>query len=143
MKMKEKRKKHLSKDLAEKKKSEEALRASEEKLRLITNQVPAILWSTDTELRFTSSTGAGLDALGLKKDQVVGVTLFEYLQTDNPEHLVIKAYRKAIKGNTASYEFEWDGRFFDCHVSPLKNSEGSIIGSIGYGNSTAGKQTKV
>jgi len=128
---KDKTKEQLSKDLAEKK-AEEALRASEERLRMTTSQVPAILWTTDTELKFTSSTGAGLDALGLKTDQVVGMTLFEYLQTDDPENLVIKAYRQAVKGNIANYEFEWEGRFFDCHVKPLQNEEGSIIGTIGF-----------
>ena len=29
-------------------------------------EMPAVLWTTDTELRFTSAIGAGLDALGLK-----------------------------------------------------------------------------
>jgi PAS domain S-box-containing protein len=132
MKIKDKRKEHLLKDLAEKEKAEEAPRASEEQLRLITNQVPAILWTTDTELKFTSSTGAGLDALGLKTDQVVGMSLFEYLQTDDQENLVIKAYCQAIKGNIANYEFEWEGRVFECHVRPLQNKEGSIIGTIGF-----------
>jgi PAS domain S-box-containing protein len=132
MKIKDTRKEHLLKDLAEKKKAEEALRASDEQLRWTTNQIPAILWTTDTEFKFTSSTGAGLDALGLKTDQVVGMTLFEYLQSEDPENLVIKAYRQAIKGNIANYEFEWEGRVFDCHVKSLQNKEGLIIGTIGF-----------
>jgi PAS domain S-box-containing protein len=119
-------------DITNRKKAAEALKASEERLRLTTSQVPAVLWTTDTDLKFTSSTGAGLGALGLKEEQVVGMTLFEYLQTDDPENLAIKAYRQAVKGNSANYEFEWEGRFFDCHVKPLKNKDDLIIGTIGF-----------
>ena len=38
---------------------EEALREREARLQLLTSQVPAIIWSTDSEFRITSSLGAG------------------------------------------------------------------------------------
>jgi PAS domain-containing protein len=37
-----------------------------ERLRLLLEQMPGILWSVDRELRFTSSMGAALSALGLE-----------------------------------------------------------------------------
>ena len=40
--------------------SAEALRDGEARLRLLTRQMPAILWSTDATLRITSSLGAGI-----------------------------------------------------------------------------------
>src|SRR3990172_4563976 len=41
----------------------EELRKSEAHLRVMVEQMPAVLWTTDTELRFTSSLGAGLAGL--------------------------------------------------------------------------------
>jgi PAS domain S-box-containing protein len=119
-------------DINERKEVEEALQASEEQLRLTTTQVPAVLWTTDTELVFTSSTGAGLKALGLKTNQVVGMTMSEYIQSNDPENAVLKAHRQALKGKITNYDFEWEGRVFDSHVKPLQNKEGSTIGTIGF-----------
>ena len=44
-------------------------------LRKVMEQIPAIVWTTDHDLRFTSSKGTDLVHLGLKPDQVVGVAL--------------------------------------------------------------------
>jgi PAS domain S-box-containing protein len=122
----------IARDITKRVGIEEALQAREEQLRLTSNQVPAVLWTTDTELKFTSSTGAGLDALGLKTDQVVGMTLFEYFKTDDPKLSAIKAHRQALKGKSAKYEFDWEGRVFDSHVKPLHDTKSSIIGTIGF-----------
>jgi hypothetical protein len=47
-------------------------------VRLLVEQMPAVLWSTDRELRFTSSLGGGLAGLGLKPNQIIGVSLSDY-----------------------------------------------------------------
>src|SRR3990170_2626485 len=49
----------------------EELHKSEAHLRLMVERMPALLWTTDTELRFTSSVGAGLAGLGLRPNQVL------------------------------------------------------------------------
>ena len=67
----------------EAKRAEDALRQSETRLRVAIQQVPAVLWTTDEELRFTSSLGAGLSALGLAPNQVVGMSLEQYLGAGN------------------------------------------------------------
>jgi GAF domain-containing protein len=59
-------------------KAQQALGESEARLRRLVEQFPAVLWSTDTELRFTASLGAGLRALGLEPGEVVGRSLYDY-----------------------------------------------------------------
>ncbi|MFN7017587.1 MAG: hypothetical protein ACK4P5_10605 [Fimbriimonadales bacterium] len=44
--------------------------SAEQRLRLILSQLPAIMWTVDRELRFTSSLGAGLSALGLTENEI-------------------------------------------------------------------------
>src|SRR3990170_7260505 len=72
------------------------LRKSEAHLRALVEQMPAVLWTTDTELRFTSSSGGGLAGLGLRPNQVLGFTLHEYFGTDDDEFLSIAAHRRAL-----------------------------------------------
>ncbi|HYL46200.1 MAG TPA: CHASE4 domain-containing protein [Candidatus Limnocylindrales bacterium] len=101
------------------------------RLGLMIEKVPAVLWSTDRELRFTSSVGAGLEAIHLRPNEVVGKSLFEYFQTNDPDHEAIAAHRKAISGEAVTYEIEFHTRVFESHVQPLRSSEGDIVGVIG------------
>ncbi len=114
-----------------------------ERLRLILDQVPGILWTVDRELRFTSSVGAALPALGLKPDQVVGMSLFEYFQTDDPEVVAIAAHTRALEGAVSSFEFAWEGRTYECHVEPFRDPDGQITGAVGVGfDVTVSKQAE-
>jgi PAS domain S-box-containing protein len=94
-------------------------------------QVPAILWTTDAHLRITSSAGAGLAALGQKGGELVGMSLLEYLQTDDPNHPGIVPHLRALRGETAKWELEWLGRTFHSHMEPLRGPDGGITGTIG------------
>ncbi len=100
-------------------------------LRLILEQLPAVLWSTDTDLHFTSSLGAGLAPLQLRPGQVVGTSLFEFFQTDDPEHPSIQVHRRALCGTPVRYELEWAGRIFQVQVEPLRSPDGEIAGTVG------------
>ena len=112
----------------EAKRAEDALRQSETRLRVAIQQVPAVLWTTDEELRFTSSLGAGLSALGLAPNQVVGMSLEEYLGAGS---LALERQRLALRGESAGYDYEHDGRAFTVHVEPLRDAGGAIRGTVG------------
>jgi PAS domain S-box-containing protein len=101
------------------------------RLGVMIEKMPAVLWTTDTELRFTSAVGAGLDLLGLRTNELTGKTLFEYFQTKDPEFPPIAAHKKALRGESVTYELEWQRRVFESHVQPLRGSEGELIGVIG------------
>jgi PAS domain-containing protein len=111
--------------------ADQALREKEMTIDLLANQMPAVLWSTDRDLRLTSSMGKGLGAMGQRPGQYVGVTLFEYFQTTDPEFPPLAAHRKAILGESVSFEVQWSGRTFAAHVEPLRNPDRTIKGVIG------------
>ncbi len=98
-------------------------------LRILSMRAPIVLWTTDTALRFLSSTGAGLT--NIPGGSVVGSTLFEFFQTNDPEHHAIAAHRRALSGESVDYEYSHYGRVFDSHVEPLRDPHGNIIGAIG------------
>ena len=118
-------------DVTERRLAEEALWESESRLKLLMEQVPAILWTTDRELRSTMSQGAGLAELNLKPNQLAGRTLFDYLQTTDPDFPTIAAHRRALAGEAVSYLEDWGGRNFEAHVQPLRSPEGEIVGTLG------------
>jgi diguanylate cyclase (GGDEF)-like protein/PAS domain S-box-containing protein len=111
--------------------SQDLLQKSESQLRLMFEQLPAVLWTTDKNLRFTSSAGSGLSALGVRPNQFNGVSLHEYFQKPNPDFPPIAAHRRALAGESVSYEVEWVERIYHSHVEPLRDTQGLIVGVIG------------
>jgi signal transduction histidine kinase/CheY-like chemotaxis protein len=111
---------------AARKRAEEALRERDLRLRLVSEQLPAGLWSTDRELRLTSGFGAGFTM-----QQGVGESLYSYFKTKDPIFPPIAAHRAALAGESVSYESQWDGRTHQARVEPLRNAEGDIIGVVG------------
>ena len=121
----------LRDEIDERRTIERLLAEREARLRVLLRQLPAIVWTVDRDLVFTSSEGAGLAHLGLRPGQVVGQTLFEYFGTSDPDHPVIRAHRLALAGEPQEYEFAWHDRFFRVRLEPLRDPDGAITGVIG------------
>jgi PAS domain S-box-containing protein len=114
----------------DRKRAEEKIRESEARLRVLVEQLPAALWTVGKDLCFTSALGAGLARLGLKANQIVGVSLFDYFETPDPAFLPIAAHRRAIAGEPTTFNVEWKGGSYTCHVEPLRSAEGELQGAI-------------
>jgi PAS domain S-box-containing protein len=109
----------------------ELLHEKLESLRILIDQMPAVLWTTDCELQFQENVGAGLAKLEQKPGDVRGMSLFAYFRTTDPEFEPIAAHRRALRGESVTYEATWKGRTFDSHVEPLRDADGTIRGVVG------------
>jgi PAS domain S-box-containing protein len=118
----------VMRDISERKRSELALKESEEKFRTIVTNAPAIIFIINKDGKFVLSEGKGLSSLGLKPGQVVGRSAFE-MYRNYPE--VIEAINKALEGKIHNATQKVEGNLFDVFYSPYKNSEGEITGAIG------------
>jgi diguanylate cyclase (GGDEF)-like protein/PAS domain S-box-containing protein len=124
----------LRAEAAERRRAEEAVRESEERLRLVLEQTPAILWTLDRDLRITLAIGAGLAELGLTSDEMLGNHLFDYLRTSDPAVAAVSAHLRALAGETVTYGGGWRGRWYQVRVDPLRDRAGAVVGVIGLGH---------
>ncbi|MDQ3703153.1 MAG: ATP-binding protein, partial [Chloroflexota bacterium] len=111
------------------------IEASEARLRLLTERLPAVLWSTDAALQFVAAQGAGLAALNVRGEQLVGTSLEERFGDQRssgggPEGPTMSAHRRALQGESVSFELLWAGRTFEARVEPLRRPDGATTGTV-------------
>lgn len=121
----------LEREVAERQRADQILHDREERLRMIMQQMPGILWAVDRDLRFTSSTGKALEQIGLRENQVRGMTLAEYTGDGDSACQMISSHQCALRGESVNYEIEWSGRTYEVLVGPLRHSGDSIDGALG------------
>jgi len=92
-------------------------------------KIPALLWATDTEPRFTSLTGAGLHAAGLAAEDLRGQPV-AVLFADAKER-ALAAHRTALEGVPCSLDIGVNGHDYNVHLEPLRAQDGGIVGVIG------------
>ncbi len=104
---------------------------SEVRFRSAMNHLPGTAWAVDRTLKYTLSQGAGLSLIGLKPDQVVGMTLYEFFSTSDPSHPVISQHLRALSGESIVYDYTHEGVSFRTYLSPLHDTYGTIAGVNG------------
>jgi len=101
------------------------------RLAVMVEKMPAVLWTASPDLRINSAMGAGLEALGFRGREAVGLSLTDFFFTADGEAPPIAAHRKALEGQAVAYEVTWKDRKFESHVQPLQDADGTIHGVIG------------
>jgi diguanylate cyclase (GGDEF)-like protein/PAS domain S-box-containing protein len=104
-------------DVSDRKRAEILLRDSERRLRLLLEQVPALLWTVDLDLRFTSFVGTVTSSKGFTQEEL-GEARVEQI-------------RRVFAGDSQRFESYHSGRWMQHHVEPLRGANGQIIGAIG------------
>ena len=120
----------LQEEIAQRRRAEEGLLEREARLRLFLEELPAIVWSTDPDMNFTSIRGRGLaEAEGEAPAGAVVEELFSQATVASPAALA--AHKRALQGRSGAYELDWLDRSYRCYVEPFHNSEERLIGCIG------------
>ena len=102
-------------------------------LRSVLQQMPAVLWTADQNLKITSHWGAALGPSRAKARDLVGLTLYEYLKCQDPHAASIAQHADALRGVSSYFEYRHGSRHFSVHLSPLRDASGEITGCIGAG----------
>ena len=118
-------------DITKRKAIEAAPYEGEKRLQLMLRQLPAILWATDADLRFTSTGGAGLKALGLQPNQGLGVPVSEYFGGSDPAtSAIVQGHAAAMAGESVTFDTSWHDRTYVNHLEPLRDADDVVTGVL-------------
>ncbi|HEX8806101.1 MAG TPA: diguanylate cyclase, partial [Candidatus Aquilonibacter sp.] len=107
------------------------LRERETRLRLLFEQLPALVISCDTTLTVTSVEGAQLAQVPDDPESLIGAHVASSaLLADESRFRIRHAHLQALQGGSGEYEMIWGGKTFRGHVEPLRDEDGRIVGTI-------------
>jgi diguanylate cyclase (GGDEF)-like protein/PAS domain S-box-containing protein len=114
-------------DITVRKRAESRLLESESRLRMLMEQVPAVLWSVDRSGRFLSLSGAGLAALDLSEADLLGRDWSAFVGGPTPQSLPDEVFA----GTPVQFESPSGSRWLRHHVEPLRDLAGMVTGAVG------------
>ncbi|HEY0613865.1 MAG TPA: EAL domain-containing protein [Candidatus Elarobacter sp.] len=110
-------------DVSDRARIEARARENEQRVRLVSDNVDAVLWTTDREARFTSIAGGALPVLGLRAEQLIGQSSGALIA----EHVL----RDVVAGTPVRAETARGQRWLRHHVEPLTDADGAVAGAVG------------
>jgi len=110
-------------DVSERARAEARVRAGDQRVRLVTQHVDAVLWTTDRDARFTSVSGGALADLGLRAEHLI----------DQPSGALIAEHvlHDVVRGAPVRAETARGQRWLRHHVEPLRDGAGEVVGAVG------------
>jgi two-component system, cell cycle sensor histidine kinase and response regulator CckA len=110
------------------------------RLSLVLRHLPAVVWTLDRDLRFTSAQGRGLSHLGVEEDDLVGMTVQELFAGRGDNYASLAAYKEALReGRPAGFELEWNERKWKVRIEPVRE-DGKITGIVGAALDVTGEE---
>jgi two-component system phosphate regulon sensor histidine kinase PhoR len=107
----------------------EAVRRNEQRLRLLLEQMPATLWTTDRGLRVTALVGAAVP--GFDSGAPSGQDIAELFADAAVTGGVTALHETVLAGTPAEFEFQVDSHTYEGYIEPLRDAEEGIVGTIG------------
>lgn len=118
-------------DVSDRRRAENLLRDSERRLRLLLEQVPALLWTIDLDRNFTSVLGAGVAHHGLSVVELNGESFDSILPCDESKSAAMRAIESVFRGESEQFDVFYNERWLQHNVEPLRSAAGAIVGAIG------------
>ena len=100
-------------------------------LEAVLASLPAIVWTTDRELRVTSIRGAELERWGLQPEQLEGQPMAEVLSGEPRSAFALAEHERALAGESRAYDLPWGDRVYNVRITPVRDADGTVDGVAG------------
>lgn len=107
---------------------EQELRAQQQRLGTVVENAPVVLFTYDTDGRFTLVQGRGLEGTGIDPETLVGQSVYDVFAGDDA---LLAAVDAALAGTPGSVTAELAGQVFQTWYRPLRDEDGRVTGVIG------------
>lgn len=114
-------------DITDSLRAKEALKQSEEWLHTIVTASTVTMFAIDTDGLFTFLEGKLLQMLGLKKEELLGKSIFDITSVNRE----ITEYDRCLSGEINNYVFNYMGKVIEARFSPQTNDAREVIGVYG------------
>ncbi|MCX8057275.1 MAG: PAS domain-containing sensor histidine kinase [Ignavibacteria bacterium] len=98
----------------------------------LVEQFDLVFWTVDSNLVITSLFGGGLKNISLRKNELVGLSLYQYLNTNDKNLNPIAKHIEALKGQRLDFTFNWQKNTYHIFLEPLISQDGNINGVAGF-----------
>ena len=131
-----------SRDITRRVRNERELLESQSRAQIVLAQIPALIWTTDLNLKYTSIAGNVLSEINPDYERMtVGRGLLEvFKQSSDREAMLLAAHERARTGERVPFEGQWGKRYFEAVVEPLRDHDGAIVGTIGMAIDVTSRQ---
>lgn len=113
----------------ERQQAQSDLKRREAKLRLLTERIPALLWSQDPSGRVNYVAGAALGSMGLSEKHFIGKTICEVVACNEPD--VLEKANSIHHPTSIEFRFKCKSRSFDAFLEPSFSDTGTLAGATG------------
>jgi PAS domain S-box-containing protein len=107
-----------------------AERGFDRELRLLFQQLPGAVWTTDRELVITRANGRVSRAMNLDPSEVVGMKVQDVLGSRDPRDPALATHLAALQGTRSTCRYLFRGRTFEIVSEPLREDGGEVVGTI-------------
>lgn len=129
----------IIRDITERKKTEEAFRENEARMRTLVRTIPDMVWLKDTHGVYLACNPAFERMLGAQEADIVGKTDYDFLGQDLADYFRNQDMATIANGGASSNEgwvtFAADGSraMVQTTKTPMRATDGQIIGVLGIG----------
>jgi len=120
----------LALDITERARAEQELHTAQLRLRAALDSAPLLFFTADTAGTFTFVHGRGLEALGVRSEDMIGLSLFD-IHASHP--VIVESVRRALAGEIVEARVQLLERTIDARYAPLRDETGAIVGVVGVG----------